>query len=232
MMLKSRLLKAARNFPEKLPVMLTQALQKEENAESRILNQVLFEWVRNSPFQLLQTELLKMIELIKGKKGVQFAVNFLNRVELAGGTRKPTLSLYDHAMHYIGGAQKYGCTLASALQNHFDVTLIVNKPVTVQKLQQWYNLDLSLCKIKVVPIPFYELGGKGTEFIDPALVNMKGDNPFHIISKLSGDFDIFINNSMLEMVYPLSSLSVFVCHFPERERSRFFHVDKYTEIIF
>ena len=34
------------------------------------------------------------------------------------------------------------------------------------------------------------------------------------------------------MVYPLATLSVFICHFPERERSRFFHVDKYTEIIF
>ena len=34
------------------------------------------------------------------------------------------------------------------------------------------------------------------------------------------------------MVYPLANHSVFICHFPERERSRFFHVDKYTEIIF
>ena len=232
MMVKSRLLKAARNSPEKLPVMLDQALQKEENIENRFLNQVLFDWVRNSPSLPLQTELPKMIDLIKGKKGVQFAVNFLNRVEVAGGYRKPSLSLYDHAMHFIGGAQKYGCTIASALQNSFDVTLIVNKPVTVQKLEHWYNLDLALCKIKVVPIPFYEQGEKGREFIDPADVCMKGENPFHIISKVSGDFDIFINNSMLEMVYPLSNLSVFVCHFPERERSRFFHVDKYTEIIF
>ena len=143
-MLKSRLLKAARNSPEKLLGMLTQVLQNERNIESRILNQVLFDWMRNSSSLLLQNDLPKVIDLIKGEKGVQFAVNFLNRLEVRSGDRKPSLGLYDHAMHFIGGAQKYGCTIASALQDSFDVTLIVNKPVTMQTLEQWYNLDLSL----------------------------------------------------------------------------------------
>ncbi len=195
-------------------------------------NQTLLDRVRHSSFPSTRTQLPKMIDRIKKKKGVQFAVNFLNLLELANGYRKPSIGLYDHAMHFIGGAQKYGCTIASALQDDFDVTLIVNKSVTVEKLEQWYNLDLSSCKILIVPIPFFEENRKGKEHIDPAEVNMKGENPFHIISRISGDFDIFINNSMLEMVYPLSNLSVFICHFPERERSRFFHVDKYTEIVF
>ena len=198
----------------------------------KFFNQDLLDWVRHSPFPSIQTELPKVIDQIKKKKGVQFAVNFLNRLEVANGYRKPSIGLYDHAMHFIGGAQKYGCTIASVLQDDFDVTLIVNKSVTLKKLEQWYNLDLSSCKILVVPIPFFEENRKGREHIDPAEVNMKGENPFHIISRISGDFDIFINNSMLEMVYPLANLSVFICHFPERERSRFFHVDKYTEIIF
>ena len=174
----------------------------------------------------------KLIDRIKKKNGVQLALNFLNRLEVANGFRKPSIGLYDHAMHFIGGAQKYGCTIASVLQDDFDVTLIVNKSVTVEKLEQWYNLDLSSCKILIVPIPFFEENRKGRKHIDPAEVNMKGENPFHVISRISGDFDIFINNSMLEMVYPLANLSIFICHFPERERSRFFHVDKYTEIIF
>jgi len=232
MVIMNRLLKTARNSPEKLLAMLSQAFQKEEYIENRILNQVLLDWVRNSHSLLLTNELPKMIDLIKGEIGIQFSVNFLNRLEISSGDRKPSLGLYDHAMHFIGGAQKYGCTIASALQEHFDVTLIVNRPITLKKLEEWYHLDLNLCKIVTVPIPFYEQGKKGREFIDPAEVNMKGENPFHIISRLSGDFDIFINNSMLEMVYPLANLSVFICHFPERERSRFFHVDKYTEIIF
>jgi glycosyltransferase involved in cell wall biosynthesis len=37
---------------------------------------------------------------------------------------------------------------------------------------------------------------------------------------------------MLEMVYPLSNISILICHFPERGRSRFFYVDRYTEIVF
>lgn len=212
--------------------MLIRSLKKELVVKSPIIHKVLYDWIQHSPSFSLQTELPKVIDLIAEKKGVQFALNILNRLEVALGYRKPSLGLYDHAMHFIGGAQKYGCTIASALQKSFDVTLIVNKPVTKQTLEKWYNLDLNLCKIKVVPIPFYEQSGRGKEFIDPSDVNKKGENPFHIISRVSGDFDIFVNNSMLEMVYPLANLSVFICHFPERARSRFFHVDKYTEIIF
>jgi glycosyltransferase involved in cell wall biosynthesis len=36
---------------------------------------------------------------------------------------------------------------------------------------------------------------------------------------------------MLEMVYPLANTSLFICHFPEREKSPFFYVDRYTEIV-
>jgi len=231
-MIKSRLLEEAKNSPEKFFKMLSQTFQREEDIEDRILNQALFGWVQYSSTLSLQVELPKVVDLIKEKKGVQFGLNFLNRMEVAKDYRKPSLALYDHAMHFIGGAQKYGCTMTSALQGRFDVTLIVNKPITLQALEQWYNLDLSLCKIKVVPIPFFEETGKGKELVNPGEVDKKGENPFHIISRISGDFDIFVNNSMLEMVYPMANLNIFICHFPEREKSRFFHVDKYTEIVF
>ena len=122
-------------------------------------NQALLDWVRRSSFPSIQTELPSLIDRIKKEKGIQFAVNFLNRLEVSNGYRKPTIGLYDHAMHFIGGAQKYGCTIASILQEDFDVTLIVNKSVTVEKIEQWYNLDLSSCKILTVPIPFFEKNG-------------------------------------------------------------------------
>jgi len=173
-----------------------------------------------------------LIKAIGAERGLQTAFNIVSRLEVALGYRKPTMAIYDHALHFIGGAQKYGCTLAQALQDKFDVTLISNKEVTLPYLQKWYRLDLSQCRLQVVPIPFFESRKREMELIDPSEVNLKGDNPFHIISRLSGDYDFFINNSMLEMVYPLANVSVFVCHFPEREKSRFFHAEKYTEIVY
>ncbi len=86
--------------------------------------------------------------------------------------RKPTLAIYDHTLHLIGGAQKYGCTIAHALQDDFDVTLITNKPVRHQDLQNWYQLDLSRCRIKTIPIPFYEAQNK--EHLDPAAITSGG----------------------------------------------------------
>jgi glycosyltransferase involved in cell wall biosynthesis len=171
------------------------------------------------------------LERIKQGKGIQSAYNILLRMEAVFGLRKPSVAVYDNSLHFIGGAQKYGCTMAQSLQEIFDVTLISHKEVSLAQLQNWYDLDLKKCQIKVIKIPFFENRKKKKDTFDAGEVDLKKENPFHIISRESGEYDIFINNCMLEMVYPLSNISEFVCHFPERERSRFFHVDKYTHIL-
>jgi len=173
-----------------------------------------------------------LMDLLRRKKGLQFALNVLMRLEVVLDLRKPKLGIYDNAFHFIGGAQKYGCTVASALQEKFDITLIANAEISLSQLQTWYGLDLSACKIKVIPIPFFTERVKGAGVFDAGLVDLKGDNPFHVVSKESGKYDFFINNCMLEMVYPLANISELICHFPEREISRFFHIDKYSHIIF
>jgi len=168
---------------------------------------------------------------IKQEKSLQAAYNILLRLEVALGLRRPRVAVYDNALHFIGGAQKYGCTVAQSLQNRFDVTLISHKKVSLDQLRDWYGLDLDECRIKVIPIPFFENRKEKKNTFDAGEVDLKKENPFHAVSRESGEYDIFINNCMLEMVYPLSNISEFVCHFPERERSRFFHVDQYDHII-
>jgi len=171
------------------------------------------------------------LEEIKKKKGIQASYNLLLRLEVVLGLRKPRVAIYDNALHFIGGAQKYGCTLAQSLQDIFDVTLISHQKVTLSQLQNWYGLDLKKCNTKVVKIPYFEERKEKIHAFDAGEVDLRKENPFHAISVESGEYDFFINNCMLEMVYPLSNISEFVCHFPERERSRFFHVDQYTHII-
>ncbi|MBD3413747.1 MAG: glycosyltransferase [Candidatus Aminicenantes bacterium] len=171
------------------------------------------------------------LEKITKNKGVQHSYNILLKLEVVLGLRKPRVALYDNALHFIGGAQKYGCTIANALKDVCDVTLISHRKISLEQLKDWYGMDLSPCQIKVIEIPFFEERTERTDTFDAGEADLKGENPFHAVSKESGEHDIFINNCMLEMVYPLSNVSEFVCHFPERERSRFFHVDQYTHII-
>ncbi len=45
------------------------------------------------------------------------------------------------------------------------------------------------------------------------------------------NYDIFVNANMLGKVNPLSPVSIFVCHFPDQEKGRFFQVDKYDHLI-
>jgi len=165
-------------------------------------------------------------------KGRPAALRMLSRLEVASGFRRPSLGLYDNALHFIGGAQKYGCTIAHALQDDFDITLVANAEVTMDRLESWYDLDLARCRLKVIHLPYFEDRPDFNGVYDAGMVDLKKPNPYQAISRDSAAYDVFVNNCMLEMVYPLAAVSELVCHFPEREISRFFHVPRYSHIIY
>jgi O-antigen biosynthesis protein len=203
--------------------------EKPDGAE--VSEQQVYLALKNHP-EKTDIFLNRVISLLIKKHGIQSAYNLILRMQAALKIRKPSLGLYDNAFHFVGGAQKYGCTLAAALQDDFDITLIGHRPVDLDTLKQWYDVDLSRCRTKIIPMPYFENKYPEKEIFDAGEVDLQGDNPFHAVSRESGNYDIFVNNCMLEMVYPMANHSEFVCHFPERERSRFFHVGQYSHIIF
>jgi putative phosphoserine phosphatase/1-acylglycerol-3-phosphate O-acyltransferase len=113
--------------------------------------------------------------------------------------------------------------MAACLRDLFDITILANKPVRLEDFRIWYGLDLAGCEVRVIPLPYYE--EKNAFHLDPAFITRTMENPFHSVSRASGDYDVFLNNSMNEMVYPLSNISVLVCHFPERRRRSYFYAD-------
>jgi glycosyltransferase involved in cell wall biosynthesis len=178
----------------------------------------------------LKTKLTVMLNDFARRYGPQAAYNLLLRSEVAAGWRRPSMAIYDHTLHMIGGGEKYGCTMAQALQDDFDITLIAHKPVTLAQLMEWYDIDLSRCRVKIMPLDFFDKTDLG--LINPELVSARTENPFLAVSRESGNYDFFINNSMLEMVYPLSNISLFVCHFPERPRGAYFYTNHYQHLIY
>jgi O-antigen biosynthesis protein len=171
-------------------------------------------------------EICKRLEPLYGSRVVD---QLLARLQVILGYRKPSIAIYDHALHFIGGGQRYLATLASVLQDQFDITFIGNKPVTTADMEAWYGLDLSRCQVKTVPLLFYEQ--RGGQHIDPAWVTDDMDNPFEAIAAESKKYDIFINANQLTKVTPLSPISLFFCHFPDTRRESYFAVDCYTFII-
>jgi glycosyltransferase involved in cell wall biosynthesis len=221
----------AKNFPQKLLPRIKE-LYKRENSDliNELMPSVIAALIDTQDLETMENVLPGILEIVSDYDGIQTAYNLLSRMEVMLHFRKPSIGLYDHTFHIIGGGQKYGCTIAYALQNEFDVTLIANRNITHQDIRNWYKLDLEQCKIKVLTLPFFE--EKGVQQIDPLAVSTRDKNPFHRISRESGNYDIFINNSMLEMVYPLSAVSVLTCHFPERRRSGYFYADRYTYVVY
>ena len=162
--------------------------------------------------------------------GLRTAINTVDLCQLLLGLRKPRIAIYDHTWQFIGGAQKYGATMAEALQDLGEITLISNRPFSSEHLAEWYRLDLKDCATRVIPLPFFE--EKGGDYIDPAdIISRAMANPFHAVSRATLDYDLFINNSMLEMVLPLAFRSAFITHFPERRARSYFYVDRYSRVV-
>lgn len=220
----------ARSAPQKFSLSLKNIFKKGNHHQNPdLLLPLIIKLIEDRRVEKIDRILADLFDTVALYSGVQTAFNLLSRVEIVLGYRKPSIGIYDHTLHLIGGGQKYGCTLANALQDDFDITFIANRMVAHQELKAWYGLDLASCKIKIIELPFFE--ERGFHAIDPLAVTRRIENPFDRISRESGNYDIFVNNSMLEKVYPLSGVSLIVCHFPERRRSSYFYADKYTYVV-
>jgi glycosyltransferase involved in cell wall biosynthesis len=174
-------------------------------------------------------ELTRLVDRLRQARGWQAAYNLVQRAECALGTRRPRLALYDHALHLVGGGQKYGCLLAAALRDRCDVTLIAHRPITTSELEGWYGADLAGVVVEIVELPAVD--GERTQ-PDPTLARPGEPNPFTPVSTASGRFDLFVNNSMNERVRPRANIAVAVCHFPERRPAGEFYMDRYQPLLY
>jgi GT2 family glycosyltransferase len=229
---RNRLLYIAKHFPAKLPESIRTS-RFYPRGETRFLYNCLLEALTklvshhggiclNSLMPPLGRELTHVL-------GPLGAHNFFSQLQLMLGLRKLKVGIYDHAFHIAGGGQRYVAFLAQALQDKYEVTYIVNKEVSFDLYRQWFDIDLSRCNLKVIKIPFYER--RGYHWINESMVLNEKENPFDVISLESLGYDVFINANMLGKVQPLSPVSVFVCHFPDKQKERFFSVDQYDYLV-
>jgi O-antigen biosynthesis protein len=166
---------------------------------------------------------------LPGYIGDVSAYMFFSHLEVLLGLRRIKVGIYDHAGHFAGGGQRYVAEMAAIMQDRYDVTYIFNNDVKLSDYKDWFDIDLTRSAMKVIRIPFFEKIKRYTP--DEGMVRSEVSNPFDIISRESLNYDIFVNANMLGKVNPLSPVSIFVCHFPDQEKGRFFQVDKYDHLI-
>jgi O-antigen biosynthesis protein len=185
--------------------------------------------IQYQPTEIYNTVLSQLSKKLIELYSPLVADRFLARLQVMSGDRKLSICIYDHALHFLGGGQKYVATLASIIQDEFEITFVANKPVSIANLETWYGLDLSRCQLKIIPLPFFEK--RRMSCIDSSMVTAEMENPFGAITEESQNYDIFINVNQLEKVKPLSPISIFFCHFPDSWRTKHFAVDYYTFVI-
>jgi len=229
---RNRFLFVAKHFPLELPACIpTSHFYKK--GEYDVLYRSLLHSVRKLCVSHDTDTVVKVLHALKtcllGLIGDVSTYIFFSHLEILLGLRKIRVGIYDHAGHFAGGGQRYVAEMAAIMQERYDVTYIFNNDVQLSDYKDWFDLDLTRNSMKIIRIPFFEERNRYTP--DEGMVLGESSNPFDIISRESLNYDIFINANMLAKVNPLSPVSIFVCHFPDQERKRFFQVDKYDHLI-
>lgn len=228
---KNKLLDSAAHNPSKL-VSITRSSYLNINHHYYLLYCTLLiaviKLAECHPSSVIKQVLLELNASLVDIFGSIVTYQFYSYLEIMLRVRKIRIGIYDHAFHFPGGGQRYVAKIAEILQDKYNITYITNKDVDIEKYKSWFNIDLSKCALKVIKIPFFE---KLEEpHINENMVIFEY-NPFDIISEESIHCDIFINANMLSKVNPLSALSLFICHFPDTRRGRFFYVDHYDYLV-
>lgn len=124
--------------------------------------------------------------------------------------------LYDWALDFLGGGQKYCCDMAAALAKEHEVTLLCRKPVAKSFLEGAYGLDLG--GVKFLDLKFSpRLESVPSGLYNILLQQRNAAGEAAEIGPLSANYDLFINcESTRAMIRPRSPKSVLVCHFPPR----------------
>jgi O-antigen biosynthesis protein len=229
---RNRFLYLAKHVPSALPQSVTTShffIKHQYNLIFDCMPMTIKKLILHNEVRTVQRILPKMWETLISIYGPEAIDRLFARMQVILGHRKMSLGIYDHALHLIGGGQKYVCTMASILQDQFDITYIANKDVDRDDLEAWYSLDISKCYLKIMKLPFYE--ERNVDAIDPALATQEVLNPFEPISQESSRYDVFIIANTNEKVKPLAPICIFICCFPDRFRDAYFTVDDYTLII-
>lgn len=229
---RNRFLFVAKHFPLELPACIPSS-HFYKKGEYDLLYRALLHSVRalcqNHGTDVVQKVLQSLAECLPSYIGEVSAYSFFSHLEIVLGLRKIRVGIYDHAGHFAGGGQRYVAEMAAIMQERYDITYIFNNDVTLADYKDWFDLDLTRNAMKIIRIPFFEERKRYTP--DEGMVLSEPTNPFDIISRDTLNYDIFVNANMLGKVNPLSPASIFVCHFPDQEKSRFFQVDKYDHLI-
>ena len=205
-----------------------EVIRKKENLY-RSLIQAVKKMAEYQPAETIARVFDDLKDTVGEVLGPRRAANFFSQMKVVLGLRKIKVGIYDHALHFAGGGQRYAAKLAEILQDKYDITFIANKDITLEQYKEWFSLDLSNCKLKIIKIPFFEKTGQYQ--IDEGMVLSEETNPFDVISQESLNYDIFINANMLTSVKPLSAIAIFICHFPDRDKEKFFSVDQYDYLL-
>lgn len=139
--------------------------------------------------------------------------------------------MYEWALDFVGGGQKYSCHIASILQKEHEVTFVCRKPVKKEFLENAYEVDLSNVNFKQLKFkPLIEKIPAG--LYNTLLIQLNAIREAKEITPLTKQYDLFINcESTRFQIKPLSKKSILICPFPPNIKKWIIEYDKYSALL-
>jgi glycosyltransferase involved in cell wall biosynthesis len=121
------------------------------------------------------------------------------------------IGIYDRYLNTLGGGERYSCKMAEILSKRINgsVDLITDIYANLEDVSDRLNLDLSKVNLKIFP------------FISEDYA-----------SKITGNYDIFINATYLSSLSANARYNIYLCYFPTPFNSDFRLIHKFLLLFF
>lgn len=123
------------------------------------------------------------------------------------------IGIYAPYLEVYGGGEKYICKIAEILSEKNDVEFIVFKEPNISELEDRLNINLSKVSISTL---------QHSTFLFSKLPYIRTFAKIHILSKVTKNYDLFINQEHLSTIPSLAKRSILICEVPPTKTNTLF----------
>ena len=128
---------------------------------------------------------------------------------------KKRVAIYNPYLETRGGGEKLSLAIAEYLSSNYEVTLISKSKNNLSKLEEYFSLDLSKCKLTIIDNKSKFFSRLSARLHFPRRLNSLIGEYYDYKKIKKANYDLFINVCYRSNIFPPSKKSIYLCMFPQ-----------------
>jgi len=124
------------------------------------------------------------------------------------------IGIYAPYLETCGGGEKYICAIAEVLSEDHDVDLITCEKINTKELKERLNINLGRVALRRIKIPTFF---NKLPYLRQLVRTM-------VISRITKEYDLFINQEHFSVIPSLAKRSVLICEVPPTKQKSLFDI--------